>query len=232
MSVYKRWIIITTFISINSLLIAIILNYGYRENFWCNVCLGLFGSSVLTLLTSIIGYSSEKRSCLEAFYEETLRIVNRVNRFQHDLSLEDKIEFFLNMADYDHTAWNTTIGKMDFFDNRQRDYIYEKIYFPLRSVDEAISKHTWQFRMHKNGTGRNEKVMESFVDEIEKSILEKKEYHYTMKDDRDYVTTSIHNKVVDSLLKELYGHYYEIMYGKKKARQMEEKNGKIINENN
>lgn len=221
MSVYKKGVTITAILSVVSLVIAIILNYAFRETFWCNVCLGLFGSSVLTFITSIIGYFAERRSCLEGFYTETLRIVNRINRYQHDLPLDDKIVFFLDMADYDKTLWDSLLGKMDFFDNKQRDYIYQNIYNPLRDIDKAISSHTWHFRMHKNGTGRNEAVMTAFVEEIEQHILDKTEHHLPTEDNKDFVATSIKNKVVEEILKELNGHYYEIMYGKKKASKME-----------
>lgn len=114
MRIYKRSVIITGIISIVSLAFAIILNYVVNEEFWCNVCLGLFGSSFLTLITSIIGYFVEKRNCMDSFYIETKKFLNKFNRYQIDLKLEDKIAFFLEMADYDKTNWDMDFGKMDF----------------------------------------------------------------------------------------------------------------------
>ena len=221
MSLYKKSIIVTAILSIISLAMAIIFNYVINEQFWCNVCLGVFGSSVLTLITSKIGYSVERRSCLEAFYEDTLKVLNRINRYQHDLALEEKIDFFLAMMDYDKSSWNTTIGKLDFFDNKQREYIYQSIYNPLKELDKVISEHAWHFRMYKNGTGRNEAVMQTFIEEIEHYVLDKKEYHHPGEDNEDFTTRTITNRIVDEILEELNGRYYEIMYGKKKASQME-----------
>ena len=61
MTVYKRSVIITASISIVSLIIATSLNYVVNEKFWSNVCLGLFGSSILTMITSIVGYFVERK---------------------------------------------------------------------------------------------------------------------------------------------------------------------------
>lgn len=131
MRIYKRSVIITGIISIVALAFAIILNYVVNEEFWCNVCLGLFGSSILTLITSIIDYFAEKRNCMDGFYIETIKLLNKFNRYQSDLKLEDKIAFFLEMADYDKTDWDMYFGKMDFFNNKQREYIYYNIYILL-----------------------------------------------------------------------------------------------------
>ena len=75
--------------------------------------------------------------------------------------------------------------------------------------------------MHKNETGRNDTVMQSFIGEIEPCFIEKKTYiHKT--EDGDIQTTSTKNKIVYDILKELYGKYYELMYGKKNTQTIKE----------
>ncbi len=221
MSVYKKGVVITVILSVLSLVIAILLNYCLGEQFWCNVCLGVFGSSLLTFITSYIGYFAERKNCMEGFYTDTLRILNQYNKYQDDLTINDKIDFFLFMADFDRTSWDAHFGKMDFFDNTQRNYIYKNIYTPLKEIDRAILKHAWQFRMHKNGTGRDEAVMAAFVKEIEAYILDFKQQSIPMENNEKFMSTSIKNKIVEDILKELDGHYYVVMYGKKKAKRME-----------
>lgn len=56
--------------------------------YWCNVMLGIFGSSLLTAITSLIGYFTERKTVMEEFYTETLKLFNQFNRYQHDLSLD------------------------------------------------------------------------------------------------------------------------------------------------
>lgn len=217
MRIYKRSVIITEIISIVSLAFAIILHYVVNEEFWCNVCLGLFGSSFLTVITSIIGYFAEKSNCMNGFYIETIKFLNKFNRYQIDLKLEDKIAFFLEMADYDKTNWDMYFGKMDFFNNKQREYIYYNIYNPLIKARKSITDHVGQFRMHKNGTGKNEPAMFALVENIEKCFLSQKKYHLPMEDNKKIIATEVHNRIVDEILEELNGRYYKIMKGKKKA---------------
>ena len=40
---------------------------GREADFWCNICLAVFGSGLLSFITSCIGYSTEKVRTLEAF---------------------------------------------------------------------------------------------------------------------------------------------------------------------
>lgn len=59
MRAYKKMTIIATLIAIIALLVAIFLHYCcpcYETEFWINVCLGLFGSAALTVLTSVVSY--------------------------------------------------------------------------------------------------------------------------------------------------------------------------------
>ena len=60
MSVYKRGFITTVVLAIVSLIVAIGLNYGLGEQFWCNVCLGVFGSAFLTAVTCSFVLSTER----------------------------------------------------------------------------------------------------------------------------------------------------------------------------
>ncbi len=114
MSIYKKSFIITAVLSIISLIIGIILNYCFDEEFWCNVCLGIFGSSILTSISSIVGYSVEKKNSLEGFYSESRKMLKFINTYQADLALADKIDFFLDMANYDVSTWDLYFTKMDF----------------------------------------------------------------------------------------------------------------------
>lgn len=204
MSVYKKSVICTGIITVFSFAIAIILNYALNVEFWCNVCLGIFGSSLLSCITALIGYSTEKRNALESFSAETHKLLHEFNKYQRSMSLDDKINWYLTIIDYDKTTWDLYLGKIDFFDNRQRDYIYKKIYYPLLEVNNAIAQHMWNFRMHKSGQVRNEVAMESYVEEIEPYILETEGY-------------TTRNGLVNNIIKELNGYYFEIMYGKKRT---------------
>ena len=67
---YKRLTIICGMISFFSLAICLCLHYFAicdESDFWINVCLAVFGSALLSSLTSLVTYFHEKRSTLEGF---------------------------------------------------------------------------------------------------------------------------------------------------------------------
>ena len=48
-------------------------------------------------------------------------------------------------------------------------------------VNQKIGHHIWHFRWYKDGSGRNERVMEKFLQEIEDLIIETKVEKYPKK---------------------------------------------------
>lgn len=202
-------------------------------NFWTNVSLALFGSAVLSFLTSLLTYFHEKRKTLEGFVYHTKQIVHFLNQYQESMSLEEKIKFFLAYNDFDKTAWDADYGNMDFFwrnKSGNRKYIFDSLYQPIIKFNSAVNNHSWHFKWHLDGSGRNENVMAKFVDELESYLIVKKEYEVPVEynDDgsvkRVCKIQSVQSLLVRTILKELNGHYFEIMYGKKVKKQMEANN--------
>lgn len=218
MTVYKKSFYVTAVLALCSLLLAVVLNYAAEESFWCNVMLGVFGSSLLAAITSLIGYFSERRKSMERFYTESLKLLNCFNKYQTDFNLDQQIDFFLDLDEYDTTDWDAAFGDMDFFWNSSRTYVFNQIYKPILDVYRTACSHSWHFRMHKNGTGKNENVMKKFVSEIEPSFIERKKFEYG--DEPEKASgQSIKNKLVEDMFSELNGKYYELMYGSKKAKK-------------
>ena len=60
--------------------------------------------------------------------------------------MADKINFILDRANYDVSAWDLYFAKMDFFDNSKREENFETIYSPLQEVKKAVDTHEWHFR--------------------------------------------------------------------------------------
>lgn len=227
MRAYKRMAKFSILIAIISLLIAIFLNFCFaidKTGFWMNVCLGLFGSATLTILTSIVSYFHEKRQTLENFVYHTRQILSYLNKYQESMSLEQKLKFYLDYHDLDKSAWDMDIGNMDFFfENKTHDfqYIYTAIYKPILDFNRAVENHVWHFRWYLDGTGKNDTVMEKFLLELQEYLLEKNEQDIpTEYDENGNIVSTCHHsmvkpKLVLNIRKELNGRYYEIMYGKK-----------------
>lgn len=227
---YKRLAIICVIFAVISLGIAMLLNFafsGLNLDFWVNIFLGIFGSAVLTLLNSIVFYQYERRKTLENFTYQTQQILKKLNEYRGDMPLNQKINFFLEYNDLDKTVWDTDFGEMDFFFeclHGHQKYIYEKIYRPILEFNKSVVNHIWQFRLHLDGTGTNERAMQSFVSELEEILIQKTEQKVPVKyDDKGNVTGTVLYitscpRLCDQIVTELSGRYSDIMYSKKKYR--------------
>ena len=232
MSIYKKTIGLTGLITILSFVVCLVLHYLFMSEeaeFWCNVVLGIFSGALLTLLSSVIGYRVERKRVLENFFYYTNKILKQINQYQMNMTLEEKINFLLEYADSDKIEWDSCLGEIDFlfdFGKKNYKYIYNSIYKPLWELQVAIQKHYWHFKWYKDGTGKNDKVMEEFLKEIEPLILDREEMKTPIETDQNgkaikYLTaTAVTNRIVSSINKELTGKYYTLMYGKKAEKQM------------
>lgn len=229
MKAYKNLTIIATMISVIAFFLALILHYCfpcYEAEFWINVCLGLFGSAALTVLTSIVSYFSEKIKTLQDFLYHTRQILSIANKYQEHMTLEQKIRFFLEYSEFDKIAWDADFGNMSFFFEKtthNQKYIYDNIYKPILDFNHAVANHVWHFRWYLDGSGKNDAVMQKFVDELQGYLLQITGYDVPTEYDKDgnVISTchcrAIEPKLVREIEDELTGRYYEIMCGKRKV---------------
>ena len=229
MKPYKRLTIICSSISLFSFIACLCLHYLIvcdDTDFWVNVCLAIFGSSLLTSLSSIVLYFHEKRVALENFMYHCRQLLHFLNKYQDSMPLSEKMRFFLDYHDLDKSAWDATYGNIDFFLERftgNRAYIYKKLYHPILLFNQAVGSHAWHFRWYFDGSGKNDSVMEMFVAQLEQHLLIRSEqsiptdYDASGKAVSFMETTSVESKLVHEILQELNGKYYDIMYGKKKS---------------
>ena len=231
MKIYKRSIYVTGGLTIITFAGSLFLHYivsSKEAEFWCNILLGIFSGSILTLITSIIGYRAERRRSLEKFYYYTNKLLKQINQYQLDMTLEEKIDFLLEYADSDKIEWDSCLGDIDFFRKDNFTYIFHSIYEPLLILQTAVQKHDWHFKWYKDGTAKNDNVMEDFLAEIEPLILDKKEDHISGEFDessvtkKDIVITSVSNRIVEKINTELHGKYYKLMYNKEYSKIREQ----------
>lgn len=221
MRIYKNAIITTGLLTIISFIAAVILYFHTQiDQFWSNALLGVFGSGLLTLLTSIIGYGVERRKTFEGFAYKTKEILHVLNKYQISWGLDEKIVFFLNYHDISKADWDRYYGDFSFIadvQGKNRCYIYTKIYEPILKLNQTINKHVWHFRWYEDGTGKN-KVVGKFIKEIETQLIEETvEIAGTEMSNVDggITMTTTKNKLVCDIQREINGKYYQLMYGKK-----------------
>lgn len=238
MRIYKKLTVYTSIIAVIALAIAVLLHYRIPcgdVDFWVNVLVGIFGSAVLTTLTSIVSYHYERRKILEGFIYHTRQILSYLNKYQEKMTLEQKLQFFLDYSDLDKSAWDMDFGDMDFFFEKKygnRKYIYDCIYKPIFDFNSAVENHIWHFRWHLDGSGRNESGMLSFLTELQDYLLKKIERDVPNEYDEDGKVISFcrcsftTTKLVADIQQELSGHYYEILYGKNYKEAVDTTGGK------
>lgn len=228
MRTYRNATIITALLTLASVIGAAYFNFYTNYNsFWCNLLLGIFGSGLVTFITSVIGYRVERRKTFEGFSYSTKQILKRLNKYQSTWPLEQKFNFFLDFHDIDMGEWDQYYGDfclMFDFIFKNQTYIFKKIYHPIQEIDQKINYHIGHFRWHKDGSGRNDRVMEKFVQEIENLIIKTTSTQFDgfggfPNSAESFPITQTHNKIVENVIQELNGEYYRLMYGKRMYQQ-------------
>lgn len=199
---YATWI--TFLLWIVSLSFYVVFYY-FGCDFWKDIFIGLFGSGMLSFITSAIAYRQQRKNTLEKFYNRTNEILHFWSKysFLSNDNTEEKVDYFLEYCDIPRFEWDEAYGDMDFlFDEcrcrkiKYRQYIYDKIYDPIWNVSETISSSNREryLRHYKKGV-KNKEIFDMCDKEFKEGIQKHKtdiEYH-------------------------LQHFYYRIMYGKKKC---------------
>ena len=119
----KNYVIITrvtAVLSIISLFLAIIIYYLFSAvgaEIWSDICLAIFGSALLTCITSIIGYIIEKRKALERFSMSTRYLLDIIYKYDVSWKAVSKIDFLLSYVDIDKSMWELQFNDIYFMND-------------------------------------------------------------------------------------------------------------------
>ena len=227
MRVYAKITWITSIISVASFVGAIISDFMLSGNiaaFTYNILLAIFGSALLSAITSAMSYMYEKRRQMEEFLKCTKSIIHQLKKYDVSWDNEKKIDFFLKFDDIDVSLWDGYLRDISFFfdpHHKKQYYIFENIYLPISTLINKVSSMERHFRYHKNTLEVNPsemwdgRQMSMFIKEIEELFIEEKEHKETDSDGHEIVFREVSNKLVHSILEELNGTYFDMMYGRK-----------------
>ena len=171
---YATWV--TLLLWIFSLIFYIIA-YCVDNEFWKNIFIALFGSAILSFITSVIAYRQQRKNTLEKFYNRTNEILHIWSKYFYLNTTEQKLDFFLEYCDFSRFEWDEAYGDMDFFFDRfrrnrkYRQFILEKIYNPSWEVSETIDHADREryLRKYKRGV-ENQKIFDLCDSEFKKGI--------------------------------------------------------------
>ena len=227
MKTNKRVIQCSFVLTIGTLIVSIIFQITDFE-YIANIFAGIFASTLLTLLIAIINYNVERTKVLEKFYTYALKAVNNFNCFENEGDIEATIDIVIEMNKFDYTEFDISFGEICFLFNnkRNRQYIYKNIYFPIVELRKLIIEKTFHFKEYRKATNGNRAVMKIFIDEIDNAIMDRDTNAYTCEETMVY--TTVKNKIVEQLRKELDGRYYKILYPKVKRNKC--KKNKCVNQ--
>lgn len=90
---------------------------------------------------------------------------------------------------------------------------------------KKITKYQWGIRLHLDGTAKNDAGMDDVISKLQKYLIKRTEAKNPIQSDENgnvirwEKCSSVSPKLVADITKELYGHYYEIMYGMRFAKK-------------
>lgn len=221
---YAISIRITLMMTLISFVGVMIVHYGFcgkEPEFWVNVLLAIFGSGLLTAISSFVGYFYEKRRSLESFLYSTRGFLRFLNKYDSDWEIEKKIDFYLDYLNSDKSSWDMQLGDIYFLYDPERKkfkYIYHKIYSPLAKLNELIGDHELHFSSFKSSKCPNYKAMQIIIDEVETYFLDISTAEVDDGNNKIPCTWA-KPKLTRQIRDELSGYYYILMYGKKIAER-------------
>ena len=166
-----------------------------------DISLAIFGSSLVTLIISIIGYRSERKKTLEHFYNTICKRISYLSTYLHSCSIEDKCKFFINHFYRDFPSIGDAYADIYFlwdYKKKNLKYIYDNIYSKCRDMAYDIDNYYFDFATYINKTGKNSQIIKEYI-----QMLESK-----------YLNNKIENNFRVTIMNELNGEYYKILYGK------------------
>ena len=194
-----RWLLIIT---IASLFLIIFCSSSFRIY---DISLAIFGSSLVTLIISIIGYKTEKIKAMEAFYKAVYKRIVYYNTYLHSWSTENKCNFFMNHYLKDFPSIGDTYANIYFFlDFRKNNtkYIFNNIYSECKKMIDTIDLYYFNFATYLNKTGESKKTIEKYIKELENKLFVINGH-------------SVNSDFSDKMMCELNGKYCKLLYGHK-----------------
>lgn len=210
----KIAIYITFFISTFSLLLSILFN-NLSCSFICNLFLGVFASGLVALFIAIINYLIARKRTLERFYIYMLKAASNYNMFDNGKDFDRALNSVIEMSKYDYTELDNAFSDISFlfFNQKNREYIFNDIYFHTVELRNIIELNAWHFKEYYKNKNGNKSAMSDYLSQIDKAIMCRETYEYKM-GENTLKTKSSYNKAVREIKEKTSGRLYEIMYPK------------------
>lgn len=213
MQLKKYIIILTATICVVSLVfVAVYQRCG--KAFVADILIGIFSSSFLAFLVSILEYANERRETMEKFYSAALEAIHVINQYRVDYDLDVAIDRVLLIKNYDYSDLDNAYGALKFLfrDKRTKKYIFEKIYDPICQLHNELVEPCHHLSLYKDGVTKNKEVAKANVEKATELLTYTDEIQVECGDGVVMQCNYVQNKLYNPIHEELEGHYRDIMY--------------------
>lgn len=166
-----------------------------------DVSLAVFGSSLVTFIISIIGYHCERKKTLENLFIAVYKKMAYLSHYIEGWSFEKKCSFFINFLINDYQSVGDAYAQIFFFfdyKDKARKYIFNNLYDKYCNMVNFIYDYYISLSLYLDGRKSNNNEIKKDIKEIEDKLLNAED-------------GSI---FCDTMINELHGRYYKIMYNK------------------
>lgn len=189
--------------------------------YWSNVLLGVFGSSLLTFITSAIGYSVERRKTLSNFYIHTMKQLDYLRKYilVYKESTDKKVDFFMRYIEMDRVDFSSVFMDIYFLSdkfknnkNKNATYVCKKIYEPLNEFSSEVEKYGYSFAVNRSVGGHESKIINGCINHLEEKLICSESNEQPLINKKEiFVETICNNKLVSDITEELNGHYQKLL---------------------
>lgn len=204
---YAIKIILT--LTIISLCLAILGKVGLAWNdFIINILLGIFGSSLVTLILSVINYFVERRKTLETFLICGRKVIKNFRKFPPHPEADEAVKAILEMSGFDYTDFDNTYSEISFINGKAlHKRIYNELYAPVVEMRSVISKAASDIERCDNS-----KIWEKAVESVDVLFNQRT----TVETEDGVSITQCERILISSLESNFEGFFYDCIYPKSK----------------
>lgn len=197
---------------------------GFRQSFWSNVLLGLFGSGFLTLLVAIVNYMTKRREALENFWTLGHKAARAFNKYPLDGSPEEKMEAILLINEFDFDAVGDAYAAIDFLlgNKKSRMKIGLELYAPIRDAGRTIADSAFNITRLRRAIPRRMDVLEPYISNVDNVLIKTEVTDHECDDGRQIEAKDICIRMTDLCYGRFNGFYWKLMYPWKKSEKKTE----------
>lgn len=145
---------------------ALFFEYWYQNAFWCNVCLALFGSALLTYINALISYKTLRRELIMRYltnlrrYRQKFKYLQAAGENERKSYLEDISDFFYELhSDYSQIQHL----RKKFFTHESISFVLDFSFQKILEVQSELNTGHFELVRQKTKVDESADMIEEFA---------------------------------------------------------------------